>query len=198
MKLVFASNNVHKLTEIRNLLSIGYEILSLEDIDCNDELPETCDTLEGNALQKAQFIFEKFNCNCFADDTGLEVEALGGRPGVYSARYAGEKRDNEANIFKLLSELNDNPYRQAQFRTVIAAIINGKEYFSEGIVKGKITIKKNGNSGFGYDPVFKPDGCTKTFAEMTLQEKNKISHRAIALDGFIKILESLAVDKPYG
>lgn len=198
MKLVFASNNVHKLTEIRNLLSIGYEIDSLEQIGCGDELPETRDTLEGNALQKAQFVFEKFKCNCFADDTGLEVEALGGLPGVYSARYAGEKRDNEANILKLLSELNDKPRRQAQFRTVIAAIINGKEYFSEGVVKGQITIAKTGNSGFGYDPVFKPEGYSKTFSEMTLQEKNKISHRAIALDGFIKILETLAVDKPCG
>lgn len=179
-KFVFATNNAHKLEEVSNILGNKIELLSLKDIGCHDEIPETADTLEGNALQKARYIFERYHTDCFADDTGLEVEALNGAPGVYSARYASDAHDSEKNMRKLLEELKGIENRKAQFRTVFALIIDGKEHLFEGIIKGQIISVRKGNSGFGYDPVFIPDGYTQTFAEMGNAEKNKISHRAIA------------------
>ena len=177
MKLVFATNNRHKLEEIRAILGNKIEILSLNDIDCHDEIPETADTLEGNALIKARYIHEKFGVDCFADDTGLEVEALNGEPGVYSARYAGEDCNPEANMYKLLQNLTGENNRNAQFRTVIALIINGEEKLFNGIVKGTISREKMGNAGFGYDPIFIPEGFSESFAQMTSEMKNSISHR---------------------
>lgn len=181
MKLVFATNNQHKLDEVRKI-TVGYtEIVSLSDINCHDDIPETADTLEGNALQKARYIKEHFGYDCFADDTGLEVEALHNAPGVYSARYAGLGHDSEANMNKLLQELEGKTNRNARFRTVIALILNGKEYLFEGIVYGKIITEKRGKSGFGYDPIFMPEGYTDTFAELGNEIKNQISHRAEAV-----------------
>lgn len=181
-KLVFATNNAHKLEEIRAILGNKVEVLSLNDISCHADIPETADTLEGNAALKAQYIYEHYGLDCFADDTGLEVEALGGAPGVYSARYArGEGHDSEANMKKLLKELEGENDRRAQFRTVICLIEGGKEHFFEGIVKGGIIEEKRGASGFGYDPVFVPEGYEETFAEMGSEEKNRISHRARAV-----------------
>lgn len=177
MKLVFATNNRHKLEEVRSILSDKMEILSLADINCSDEIAETAETLEGNALIKARYIYEKYNVNCFADDTGLEVESLGGKPGVYSARYAGEQNDSQANMNKLLQNLTGKKNRNAQFRTVIALIINGEEKLFNGIVKGIITEEKRGDSGFGYDPIFIPEGFSISFAQMSSEEKNSISHR---------------------
>lgn len=181
-KLVFATNNAHKLEEIRAILGNKVEVLSLNDISCHADIPETADTLEGNAALKAQYIYEHYGLDCFADDTGLEVEALGGAPGVYSARYAGgDGHDSEANMKKLLKELEGENDRRAQFRTVICLIEDGKEHFFEGIVKGGIIEEKRGASGFGYDPVFVPEGYEETFAEMGSEEKNRISHRARAV-----------------
>ena len=177
MKLVFATNNKHKLQEVRDIIGDRVELLSLNDIDCHDDIPETADTLQGNALIKARYIFEKYGFNCFADDTGLEVEALNGAPGVYSARYAGEECNSEANMLKLLQNLTCENNRNAQFRTVIALIINGEEKLFNGIVKGTITNEKKGNSGFGYDPIFIPEGYTESFAQMSGEMKNSISHR---------------------
>ncbi len=177
MKLVFATNNKHKLDEVRFILGDRVEVLSLNDINCHDDIPETADTLEGNALIKARYIYEKFGIDCFADDTGLEVEALNGAPGVYSARYAGEQHDSQANMNKLLQNLTGKNNRNAQFRTVIALIIKGEEKLFDGIVKGVITEEKNGNSGFGYDPIFIPEGFSESFAQMSNEQKNKISHR---------------------
>ena len=177
MKLVFATNNKHKLEEVRAIVGDRVEILSLNDIDCHDDIPETADTLQGNALIKARYIHEKYNVDCFADDTGLEVEALDGAPGVYSARYAGEECDSQANMHKLLENLTGENNRNAQFRTVIALIIDGEEKLFNGIVKGKITEEKRGNSGFGYDPIFVPEGYSKSFAQMDSSTKNSISHR---------------------
>ena len=177
MKLVFATNNKHKLQEVRDIIGSGVEVLSLNDIDCHDDIPETADTLQGNALIKARYIYEKYGLDCFADDTGLEVEALGGEPGVYSARYAGEECDSEANMHKLLHNLTGKKNRNAQFRTVIALIIDGKEMLFNGIVKGTITEEKRGTSGFGYDPVFIPEGFSESFAQMGNVVKNSISHR---------------------
>ena len=177
MKLVFATNNKHKLQEVRDIISSGVEILSLADIDCTDDIPETADTLDGNALIKARYIFDKYGVNCFADDTGLEVEALGGAPGVYSARYAGDGHDSEANMNKLLENLTGENNRSAQFRTVIALIIDGEEKLFNGIVKGEITRDKRGASGFGYDPIFVPEGYKESFAQMESSTKNSISHR---------------------
>lgn len=181
-KLVFATNNAHKLEEIRAILGDKVEILSLNDIDCHADIPETADTLQGNAALKAQYIYENYGLDCFADDTGLEVEALNGAPGIYSARYAGgEGHDSEANMKKLLSEMQDKDNRKARFRTVICLIEDGKEHFFEGIVNGSIIRERKGGAGFGYDPVFMPDGYSETFAEMGNDEKNKISHRARAV-----------------
>lgn len=181
-KLVFATNNAHKLDEIRAILGDRVEVLSLKDIHCEADIPETADTLEGNAALKAEYIYKNYGLDCFADDTGLEVEVLGGAPGVYSARYAGgEGHDSEANMKKLLVELEGKTNRKAQFRTAICLIEGGTEHhLFEGVVKGEIIEKKRGCSGFGYDPVFVPEGYTETFAEMGNEEKNKISHRARA------------------
>lgn len=180
-KLVFATNNAHKLDEIRAILGDRVEVLSLKDIHCEADIPETADTLEGNAALKAEYIYKNYGLDCFADDTGLEVEVLGGAPGVYSARYAGgEGHDSEANMKKLLVELEGKTNRKAQFRTAICLIEGGMEHLFEGVVKGEIIEKKRGCSGFGYDPVFVPEGYTETFAEMGNEEKNKISHRARA------------------
>ena len=177
MKLVFATNNKHKLQEVRDIVGNRVEILSLNDIDCHDEIPETADTLQGNALIKARHIYEKYGIDCFADDTGLEVDVLGGEPGVYSARYAGDECDSEANMLKLLHNLTGKSNRKAQFRTVIALIINGEEILFNGIVKGIIPEEKMGNSGFGYDPIFIPEGFFVSFAQMGSDMKNSISHR---------------------
>lgn len=177
MKLVFATNNKHKLEEVRAIIGDRVEILSLNDIDCHDDIPETADTLQGNALIKARYIHEKYNVDCFADDTGLEVEALDGAPGVYSARYAGEECDSQANMHKLLENLTGENNRNAQFRTVIALIIKGEEKLFNGIVKGEISREKMGNSGFGYDPIFIPEGFSQSFAQMSSEMKNSISHR---------------------
>lgn len=181
MKLVFATNNQHKLDEVRKITTGYTEIVSLSDIDCHDDIPENANTLEGNALQKARYIKEHFGYDCFADDTGLEVEALDNAPGVYSARYAGPGHDSEANMNKLLHEMEGQTNRKARFRTVIALILDGKEYLFEGIVNGTIIQEKRGGSGFGYDPLFMPDNYSQTFAEMGNEVKNQISHRAEAV-----------------
>lgn len=179
--LVFATNNLHKLEEVRDILGGSFRIASLKEIGCTDDIPETADTLEGNALQKARYVKDKFGYDCFADDTGLEVEALGGAPGVFSARYAGPGHDSEANMQKLLKELERKTNRQAQFRTVVALLLDGEEYTFEGIVRGTILTERRGTAGFGYDPVFVPEGYAETFAEMGSEEKNRISHRARAV-----------------
>ena len=188
-KLVFATNNAHKLEEIRAILGDKVEILSLNDINSHADIPETADTLQGNAALKAQYIYENYGLDCFADDTGLEVEALNGAPGIYSARYAdGEGHDSEANMKKLLSEMQDKENRKARFRTVICLIEDGKEHFFEGIVNGSIIRERKGGAGFGYDPIFMPDGYSETFAEMGNDEKNKISHRARAVQKLCEYL----------
>jgi len=186
--IVFATNNLHKLEEVRAILSGEINIVSLSDIGCHDDIPETADTLEGNALLKAKYVKEHFGYDCFADDTGLEVEALNGEPGVRSARYAGDTCDSEANMNKLLNALKGKPNRKAHFRTVIALIINGREEFFEGVVSGRIIEDKRGNTGFGYDPIFTPDGFNETFAELGSDVKNKISHRSIATRKFAERL----------
>ncbi|WP_405371339.1 non-canonical purine NTP diphosphatase [Phocaeicola sp.] len=188
-KLVFATNNAHKLEEIRAILGDKVEVLSLKDIQCDVDIPETADTLEGNAVLKAEYIYRHYGLDCFADDTGLEVEALNGAPGVYSARYAGgEGHDSEANMRKLLAEMEGKTNRKAQFRTVICLIEGGAEHLFEGVVKGEIIEEKRGASGFGYDPVFMPEGYTETFAEMGSEEKNRISHRARAVQALCAYL----------
>jgi len=188
MKIVFATNNLNKLSEIQSLVPNGIEILSLRDINCNEELPETRLTLEGNALQKAEFVFDNYGYNCFADDTGLEIDALNGEPGVYSARYAGENCLAQNNIRKVLDKLKGKKVRCAKFRTVIALIINGKETLFEGECNGSITQKKDGEGGFGYDPIFLPDDSELTFAQMSKKEKGKISHRGIAVKKLLDFL----------
>ena len=185
MKLVFATNNQNKVNEIKSLLGEGIEIVSLKGIGCNEELPETKETLEGNALQKARYVFEKYHVNCFSEDTGLEIDALNGEPGVYTARYAGEERDSNANMAKAIENLKGKTNRGAQFKTVIALVIDGKEYTFEGIARGTISHQKMGTEGFGYDPIFIPEGYTKTFAELGDTVKNKISHRALATQKFL-------------
>jgi XTP/dITP diphosphohydrolase len=191
MKLVFATNNKHKLEEMRAILGGKVELLSLADIDCHDDIPETADTLEGNALIKARYIYDKYGCSCFADDTGLEVDALGGEPGVYSARYAGENNDSEANMRKLLQNLTGKSERSAQFRTVIALIIEGEEFLFDGIVRGRISEERMGSAGFGYDPIFVPDGYEESFAQMAAEQKNAISHRSRAASALNDYLETL-------
>ena len=188
-KLVFATNNTHKLSEVKAILAPEYEIISLAELNCFDDIPETADTLEGNAQLKANYIFEKFGCNCFADDTGLEVEALNGEPGVYSARYAGEANDAKANVQKLLRNLGNNSNRKACFRTVIAVILDGKQQFFEGRIDGHISFEPQGTTGFGYDPIFIPDGYSQSFAELGTDEKNKISHRALAVKKLTEFLK---------
>jgi XTP/dITP diphosphohydrolase len=194
MKLVFASNNKHKLDEVKSALVVGFNIASLSDIQCYDNIPEDYDTLEENALQKARYIYQKYHKNCFSDDTGLEIEALDGRPGVYSARYAGEHCSFEDNISKVLSEMNGISNRKACFRTVIALILNGKEYLFEGQVDGIILQEKKGKNGFGYDPIFQPIESTISFAEMDLEEKNKISHRGRAIEKLVEFLKEIVAD----
>ena len=188
-KLVVATNNTHKLEEIAAILGDEMELLSLKDIRCNADIPETADTLEGNARQKAQYIYNNYGMDCFADDTGLEVEALNGAPGVFSARYAGDGHDSEANMQKLLQELEGKENRKAQFRTAICLIMEGQEYLFEGIVKGKIIEEKRGGAGFGYDPVFVPEGYDLTFAELGNDIKNTISHRARAVEKLCTFLK---------
>ena len=196
MKLVFATNNKHKLDEVRKITSRHpVEIVSLADIDCFDEIPETADTLEGNALQKVLYIREKFGMDCFADDTGLEVEALNNAPGVYSARYAGPGHDSEANMKKLLHEMEGMENRKARFRTVIALVWNGKTYTFDGIVNGTITTTKRGENGFGYDPIFIPEGYEQTFVELGNDIKNQISHRAKAVEKLDEFLTQLSDHK---
>lgn len=184
-----ATNNAHKLEEISAILGDEMELLSLKDIHCNADIPETADTLEGNAIQKANYIYENYGMDCFADDTGLEVEALNGAPGVFSARYAGDGHDSEANMQKLLKELEGKENRKAQFRTAICLIMEGKEYLFEGIVKGSIIEEKRGGAGFGYDPIFVPEGYDQTFAELGNDVKNTISHRARAVEKLCAFLK---------
>ncbi len=189
MKIVFATNNHNKIAEIKDLLPCEIQILSLKEINCNDELPETQNTLEGNAVQKAEFVFTNYGYNCFADDTGLEVKALNNEPGIYSARYAGELCSPEDNMHKALQKLEGENNREAKFRTVIALIIDGKTFLFEGKCNGEITKEKAGEKGFGYDPIFRPLGHKKTFAEMTKQEKGAISHRGIATRKLVEFLQ---------
>ena len=188
-KLVVATNNAHKLEEISAILGNEMELLSLKDIHCNADIPETADTLEGNARQKAMYIHENYGMDCFADDTGLEVEALNGAPGVFSARYAGDGHDSEANMQKLLKKLEGKENRKAQFRTAICLIMESKEYLFEGIVKGHIIEEKRGGAGFGYDPIFVPEGYDQTFAELGNDVKNTISHRARAVEKLCTFLK---------
>ncbi len=188
-ELIIATNNLHKLTEIQSLIGDTFILKSLQQIGCIEDIPETALTLEGNALLKAQYIYDKYGKNCFADDTGLEIEALDGRPGVFSARYATDEHDFEANIDKVLGELTNLENRKARFRTVIALIFNGSVHYFEGIVNGEIIKERKGIKGFGYDPVFLPDGYKQTFAEMPLAEKNKISHRARAVTKLVDFLK---------
>jgi XTP/dITP diphosphohydrolase len=193
MKLVFATQNENKAQEIQSLLPEYFKIITLKDIRCFDEIPETAETLEGNSLLKASFISETYNLNCFADDTGLEIEALDNLPGVYSARYAGPEKSAAANINKVLLELDGKTARNAQFRTIITLILNKSTFTFEGIVRGEIISEKRGENGFGYDPIFVPDGALKTFAEMTLIEKNQYSHRARAFQKMIEFLNDLKI-----
>lgn len=191
MELVFATNNNHKLKELQSILGKEIQLLSLNDIGCKEEIPEEQPTLEENARQKSLYIYEKYGHNCFADDTGLEIEALGGEPGVYSARYAGEDKNANSNMNKVLLKMQNINNRKARFRTVISLIINGSETQFEGIVNGEIITEKKGDKGFGYDPIFKPDGYNETFAEMDINEKNKISHRGRAVEKLVQHLQSL-------
>jgi XTP/dITP diphosphohydrolase len=186
--LVFATNNAHKLEEVSLILGGRIKLLSLNDINCHVDIPETASTLEGNALLKAEYIYGNYGLNCFADDTGLEVEALNNEPGVYSARYAGEEKNPQANMLKVLQQLEGKKNRKARFRTVIALLLNGKEYLFEGTVCGQIIKEKRGSSGFGYDPIFMPEGYDKTFAELGNDVKNTISHRAAAVNKLCKFL----------
>lgn len=190
MKLVFATNNLNKLKEVQEMLPNSIQLLSLKDINCFDEIDETETTLEGNAKLKAAYITTKFGYNCFADDTGLEVESLDRKPGVYSARFAGEPSNSENNIQKLLTNLKDKTNKKAQFRTVVSLNINKKKFLFEGICKGEILKKKQGEKGFGYDAIFKPNGFNKSFAEMTSEEKNTISHRGIAIQKLVHFLSN--------
>lgn len=191
-KLVFASNNAHKLSEIRAILGDRIEIISLSDLQCHDEIPETADTLEGNALIKARYVWEHYGLYCFADDTGLEVEALDGAPGVYSARFAGEHASFEDNISLLLERLSGVAApRRARFRTVIALIDEYGTHFFEGSVDGEITLERSGDHGFGYDPIFRPEGREETFAQLTEQEKNSMSHRGRAVQKLVRYLQAL-------
>lgn len=191
-QLVFATNNAHKLDEVRKILGGKFDVLSLKEIGCNDDIAETAETFEGNALIKARYIHDKYGYDCFADDSGLEIDALGGAPGVYSARYAGEAHDSEKNMAKVLEQLQGIENRTARFRTVIALILDGKEYLFEGEITGRIIEERRGAGGFGYDPIFIPDGETRTFAEMDDAQKNGISHRARAVKKLVAFLDSLS------
>lgn len=191
MKLVIATNNHHKLVEIQEKLQGVCEVLNLSQIACTEDIPEDGDTFEANALQKAEYVSENYGYDCFADDSGLEVEALDGRPGVYSARYSGQDKDSEKNMDKVLMELQGVENRRAQFRTVVALVINGERHLFEGVIGGTILTERHGDGGFGYDPIFQPDGYDCTFAEMSLDEKNKISHRGQAIDKLCQFLKNL-------
>jgi XTP/dITP diphosphohydrolase len=188
MQLVFATNNNNKILEIQSMLPASIEIISLESIGCHEEIPETADTIEENAIMKANYVTEKYGYDCFADDTGLEVDALNSEPGVFSARYAGEQRSAEDNIALLLTNLEGKTNRNAQFKTVIALNLKGKQYLFTGIARGEITLEKAGNQGFGYDPIFRPEGYTETFAQLPLETKNLISHRGKATAELITFL----------
>ncbi|GGE96447.1 non-canonical purine NTP diphosphatase [Hymenobacter cavernae] len=193
MRLCFATNNEHKLAEVRPLLPASVELVSLQEIGCHEELPETQETLAGNARQKAEYVWQHYGVPCFADDTGLEVAALDGAPGVYSARYAGPQRSAADNVAKLLQELQGATDRRAQFRTVIALILGDNQYHEfDGAILGSITEEVHGDEGFGYDPVFRPEGHAQTFAEMTLEQKNTMSHRARAVEQLLSFLQKLA------
>jgi XTP/dITP diphosphohydrolase len=194
MKLVFATNNLHKLQEIKHLLDGSFELLSLNDINCDEEIPENQETIEGNAAEKSFYIWNKYGLNCFADDTGLEIEALNGEPGVYSARYAGEEKSAEKNMDLVLQKLVEIKNRKARFKTVISLVIDGHEIQFEGIVNGHILEEKRGKTGFGYDPIFQPDESHLSFAEMTMEEKGKISHRGRAVQKLVKYLTHLKTE----
>lgn len=189
MQLVFASNNSNKIKEIQHLLPETFKIISLSDIGCQEEIPETADSIEGNAIMKANYVTQNYGYDCFADDTGLEVKALNGEPGVYSARYAGEQRNSEDNMDKLLANLQNQSNRKAQFKTVIALNLNGEQHLFTGIAKGEITSDKHGIKGFGYDPIFKPEGFSDTFAQLSIEQKGAISHRGKAVRLLIDFLK---------
>ncbi|WP_404981862.1 non-canonical purine NTP diphosphatase [Capnocytophaga granulosa] len=195
MKLVFATHNKHKLSEVQRMLPQGLTLLTLDEIGCFEDIPETSTTIEGNAIQKAQYIKERYGYDTFADDTGLEVAALNNAPGVYSARYAGEAKDNEANINLLLANLKDKPNRQAQFKTIFALCLGEELYTFEGIVRGEITYERKGTGGFGYDAVFLPEDYKETFAQMSADEKNRISHRGRALQQLSAFLRKVEKEK---
>lgn len=190
-KLVFATNNKHKIEEVAPLIQAQFQLLSLDDIKCFEEIQEPHESLIENAFEKARFVYYQYGYDCFADDTGLEIDALEGKPGVFSARYAGPGCSFEDNVKKVLKEMEHFTTRNARFKTIIALIINGKEYSFEGVAEGEITTEVNGNKGFGYDPIFRPKGYSKTFAEMELSEKNQISHRALASNKLIQFLNNL-------
>ncbi len=190
-QLVFATNNAHKLEEVAHKVAGKVKLLSLNDIGCHDEIAETGTTLQANASLKSYYIYQKYNLNCFGDDSGLEIDALNGEPGVYSARYAGEHGNHQANMDKVLENMKDKTDRSARFRTVISLIWEDKEYFFEGTVNGTIRHERSGSAGFGYDPIFQPDGYDITFAEMSMAEKNSISHRAIAVGKLIEFLQGV-------
>jgi XTP/dITP diphosphohydrolase len=191
MKLVFASNNKNKIAEIQQLIGDKFEIVSLEDIGCTEDIPETAETIEGNAILKAQYVYDKYGLSCFADDTGLEIDALQGEPGVYSARYAGEQKNADDNMALVLQKLENKTNRSAQFKTVIALNFGSEHFLFEGIVKGTITPVKRGNEGFGYDPIFQPEGFDVTFAEMSMQQKATISHRGKAVEKLVNFLKRM-------
>jgi XTP/dITP diphosphohydrolase len=190
MKIVFATNNANKILEIQSMLPKSIAIISLESIGCHEEIPETADTIEENAIMKANYVTEKYGYDCFADDTGLEVDALNGEPGVFSARYAGEQRSAEDNMTLLLSNLEGKTNRKAQFKTVITLNLKGKQYLFTGIARGEITLERVGNQGFGYDPIFRPENYQETFAQLPLETKNKISHRGKATVELIAFLNN--------
>jgi XTP/dITP diphosphohydrolase len=190
-KLVFATNNDHKLTELRQILPPEFELLSLNDIGCTDDIPETGTTLEDNSTQKSFYIWNKYGINCFADDTGLEIEAIGNEPGIYSARYAGDDRSATANMLKVLEKMAGETNRKARFRCVISLVIDGKEKQFEGIVEGKLLTERQGKAGFGYDPIFVPNGYNHSFAEMPADDKNRISHRGRAVMKLVDYLKNM-------
>jgi XTP/dITP diphosphohydrolase len=190
MKICFATNNPKKIEEVKAALGEEFTLLSLKDIGCEEELPETGDTLEHNALEKAKYVYDNYGVSCFADDTGLEVEALDNAPGVYSGRFAGEPRSDARNVELLLQKLDGQPNRRARFRTVVALILEGEEHKFEGVANGVITEKRSGDKGFGYDPVFRPEGFEETFAEMSMEDKNQISHRGKAVEKLADFLHS--------
>jgi XTP/dITP diphosphohydrolase len=191
MKIVFASNNKNKIHEIQSMLPENIQIVSLESIGCFEEIPETAATIDGNAILKANYITQNYGLDCFADDTGLEVDSLNGQPGVYSARYAGEQKNADDNMNRLLEELSNKSNRNAQFKTVIALNLKGNQYLFTGIASGEITSEKKGIGGFGYDPIFKPIGYEKTFAELSMEVKNEISHRGKATKLLIEFLQKV-------